>query len=416
MEKRTPFLSALMLLLVVVLALLSPSCNPVIPPTEIVPTKEPDVQLHFVGQRTSDAHDELIGYLLDQCGVTYELIEAVEYWPMLEARFAAGDPLDIIQVDAAHFPAYAARGSLLPVDDPAGSALDEFFEPLVRAFTFKDVPYGVPRDSDALVLLYNAERFEEAGLDYPHDDWGWGELKEFAWVLTEATGMAGFSVLAEPYYFYPFVLQAGGRFMADDFSDTWIDQGEAIDAGYFYTEARVEGWAITPEDSGAGWYGEAFARGDVAMVLGGTWMQSYLSEEFPDLAYGAVHVPAGPYGKVTVAFATAYAVSVNSAAPEAAWKAIDCLTNLDAQVLMLDSGVALPSRRYLEDHPYITDNPIARAVYSSLEFASPYGWGPYHYEVDEQIREALRRVYYEGWLVEDSFAVAAEEIRGIIWQ
>jgi multiple sugar transport system substrate-binding protein len=333
---------------------------------------------------------------------------------MLEARLAAGEAFDIIQMDTTHFPAYAERRYLHPLDYVAGPALDDFFESLVQAFTFEGETYGVPRDSDALVLLYNADRFAEAGLNYPNDDWNWDDLQQYGWAITESTGMAGASAPADPYYFRPTVLQAGGDIMSPDFSDTWIDHGEAIHAGHSYTGARAEGWAIIPEDSGASWYGEAFAWGDVAMTLGGFWMQGYLSGQAPDLVYGAVHVPSGPAGKGTVAFPSGYAVSANSPAPQAAWKAIDCLTSVDAQALMLDSGVALPSRRNFENHPYMADNPLARAVYTSLEFASPHAWGPHHDEIDAQIREALRRVYYEGWSVEDSFAVAADEIRAII--
>lgn len=428
MEKRTSFLSLLMSVLLVGLALFSSSCTPTAAPppetevvvtktpvTTIVPTKEPEAPVQFIGQTSSDAHDELLVYLLDQCGVIYTLVEPADYWTALELRLDAGVlSFDIIQMDTTHLPAYAERGYLSPVDDPARPALEGFFEPLVRAFTYEGEPYGVPRDSDALVLLFNPYRFDEVGLDYPHDDWTWGELQEYAKILTEATGMAGFSVPADPYYFRPFVLQAGGDIMSPDFSETWIDHQEAIEAGHLYTGAREEGWAITPGDSGASWYGEALAWGDVAMVLGGYWMQDYLSEQFPDLAYGAVHAPAGPYGKGTVAFPTGYAVPASSHAPGAAWEAIDCLTSVDAQALMLDSGVALPSRRGFQDHPYITDNPIPRAVYTSLEFASAHEWGPHHDELDGEIRAALTRVYYEGWSVEDSFAVAAKWIRGII--
>ena len=105
MKVRTSFLSVLVLLLVVVLALLSPACvspEPVTeapgtkrPPTEAVvtepvvtetvPTKEPAEKVYLVGQSSGEVRDELERYLMDQCGVTYDLIESAEYWPKMEA-------------------------------------------------------------------------------------------------------------------------------------------------------------------------------------------------------------------------------------------------------------------------------------------------------------------------------------------
>jgi len=127
-----------------------------------------------------------------------------------------------------------------------------------------------------------------------------------------------------------------------------------------------------------------------------------------------VHAPAGPAGEGTAAYASGYAVSAKSAAPQAAWQAVACLTSEEAQKAMLESGAALPSRRSFEGYPYLVDNPAANTFYSGARYASPYAWGPHHAEVAAVVGEALRRIYYDGWGVDESFYKAAEEIRAII--
>jgi multiple sugar transport system substrate-binding protein len=414
MKKRTSFLSVLMILLVVVLASVSPSCYTVT--TEVTqepPPTQPPAPVHLVGWRSSGAADDMQRYLLDQCGVTYQIIEA-DYWDTLQAMFAAGEEFDILYMNPANLPSYAQSGYLAPVDESAWITLDEFIEPLVKAFTFEGTPYGVPRDLDAQALFYNKDLFAQAELEEPNDDWTWEDLEKASWYIKDYTGANGFSVPASDYVFAPFVFQNGGWIMSEDYLETYIDSPEAIGAGEFYAKARENGWAVVPEDVGAGWQGEAFGRSEVAMMQEGYWAQSYLSEQFPNLNYGAVHPPAGPVDEGNLVWAEGYAVSAYSSSQPDAWKAIACLTSEEAQSLMLESGVALPSRWSFEGHPYFTDNPVANAVFGGAKDSSPYGWGPYHGFVVTVIEEALRRVLYDEQSVEESFWQAAEEIRGII--
>lgn len=385
------------------------------PPTKVEPTKEPQVQAHLVAWPYDGAEGEIEFDVLDQCGVTYNIVEE-DYWKRLQIMFSAGEQFDILYMNSTYLPSYAEGGLLDPVDDSAGIELDEFIEPLVQAFAFEDTAYGIPRDFDTLALFYNQDLFAELELEVPNDEWGWDELQEVAWFITDRTGVFGFSVPASDWVFSAFVLQAGSPIMSPDFSDTWIDSEEAVWAGEFYTGARWEGWGTIPEDVGASSQAEAFGRGDVAMMLDGSWRHSYLSEQYPDLNYGVVEPPAGPGGEGNLVFATAYAVSAKSYAPQAAWKAIACLTSEEAQTELLEAGVALPSRQYFAGHKLLGDNPVANVAFGHVEYATAYAWGPHHAEVAAAISAALLRVYHEEYSVEESLFQAAEEIRAIIWE
>jgi multiple sugar transport system substrate-binding protein len=374
------------------------------------------VEVRLVGWRSTDpVEDDLQRYLLDECGVTYELeTDYWEYWDKLLPILVSGEEIDILYMDTTYLPLYAQQGLLAPLDNAPGIEWDEFFYSLIKAFTFEGTIYALPKDLNTLALFYNRELFAAAGLEEPTNDWTWDDLREAALTITESTGVPGFAVSPSPFPFSVFVFQNGGLIMTEDFSDTWIDSPEAVEAGFFYTDARREGWAILPRDVGIDREDEAFGQYAVAMVLAGRYMISYLSDQFQDLDYGAVHPPAGPAGEGNMVSATAYAVSANSSAPQAALDAIACLTSEESQSLILESGVALPSRQSLAGHPYLEDNPAANAVFTGAEFAFPIGWGPRHEEVYHSIRIALELVYDEELSVDESLIWAAERIRSLI--
>lgn len=248
-------------------------------------------------------------------------------------------------------------------------------------------------------------------MEYPTNDWTWEDLEAAATAITDATGVAGFSVPADAGRFPIFAFQNGGQIMNEDFSDTLFDSPEAIAAGEFYTGAREEGWANVPGDVGRGWQGETFANGETAMVLEGGWMIPYLRDNFPDVSYGAVHPPAGPAGEGNLVFTVAYSVSVNSQNPAAAFDAVGCITSEANQTTVLTSGFALPSRASLQQHEYLASNPVANTIFTGAEFATPFMWGQQGASVNNAMAQALERVYLQGMSVEESFGIAAEEIR-----
>ncbi|MDQ7030590.1 MAG: ABC transporter substrate-binding protein [Ardenticatenia bacterium] len=329
----------------------------------------------------------------------------------------SGTEPDFYYMDIFQFPFFAEEGVLQPLDDymaEAGVSRDEFLDTLINAFTWNGQTYGIPKDFNTLALFYNKDLFDEAGVEYPTNDWTWDDLKAAAQAITEATGVAGFSVPADPGRFPIFVFQNGGQIMTEDFSDTLLDSPEVIEAATFYTGAREEGWAIIPQDVGVGWQGEAFGKGDVAMVLEGGWLVPYLSSQFPDRVYGAVHPPAGPKGEGNLVFTVAYSVSVNSDNPQAAFDAIACITSEENQLKVLESGFALPSRKALQDADYLNENEVAQAIFTGAEFATPFMWGLQGETVNNAMAQALERVYLEGMSVEDSFTQAAEEVRAAL--
>ncbi|MGQ9700641.1 MAG: ABC transporter substrate-binding protein [Candidatus Bipolaricaulaceae bacterium] len=348
--------------------------------------------------------------------VKYEPITE-EYWAKILTMVSAGTEPDIYYMDIFQFPFYVTKGVLLPLDElmaQAGVKREEFIDTLINAFTWEGKTYGIPKDFNTLALFYNKKMFADAGLAEPTDDWTWEDLKAAAKALSKpAENIYGFGVPPDPGRFPVFVFQNGGHIMTADFTDTLLDSPEAIEAAKFYTSFRAEGIGAIPADVGVGWQGEAFAKGNFAMVLEGGWLIPYLTKNFPEVEFGAVTPPAGPKGEGNLIFTVAYVISKNCKNPEAAWEVINYLTSLENQTTVLHSGFALPSRKALLEDPYLKENPVVAAIFRGAKFATPFMWGLHGADVNDQMGKALERIYLAGVSPEEALKDAAKNLREI---
>lgn len=390
--------------------------------TKVVPQERVEVRLS--GWASSPAETALLESLLYKFSlahpdivVKYEPITG-DFWQKIKTMVASNTEPDIYYMDIFQFPFFASKGVLVALDDymaQDGVKREDFIPTLINAFTYEGKVYGIPKDFNTLGLFYNKALFREAGLDEPTNDWTWDDLKAAAEELTDKdAGIYGFGTPPDPGRFPVFVFQNGGTIMNADFSDTTLDSPEAVAAAEFYTSFRKEGIGAIPADIGVGWQGEGFGKGQLAMVYEGGWLIPYLKEQFPDLEYGVVQPPAGPKGEGNLVFTVAYSISKNSKHPEAAWKVINFLTNEESQTTVLQSGFALPSRVALTESEYLKNNPNVKAIWDGAAYATPFMWGLYGSDVNDQMGKALERIFLEDQSPADSMKQAAEETRKII--
>jgi multiple sugar transport system substrate-binding protein len=114
----------------------------------------------------------------------------------------------------------------------------------------------------------------------------------------------------------------------------------------------VDGFAGPPSAVDAGWGGEAFGNGRVAMAMEGKGGINYLKEQFPDLKWGVAPLPAGPAGQATMAFTVCYGVAANAegATADAAWNLVNFLTGKEGgQVVAKTSFGVMPGRASAAD-------------------------------------------------------------------
>ena len=111
------------------------------------------------------------------------------YWDKLQTGIAGGAAPDVFAMDGPLFPDYQSRDVLLdlkPLIDRDGYDLSQLADQGVADFTTADGgQYGIPRDLNTIVLYYNKDMFDAAGIPYPDDTWDWAKLIEVAKQLTK---------------------------------------------------------------------------------------------------------------------------------------------------------------------------------------------------------------------------------------
>ena len=112
-----------------------------------------------------------------------------DYGTALQTDLAAGTVSDVFDVEFSNYASYQANGVLAPIE--VGNA-DAYRKSLLEAYSTDGTSYALPSSFSDVVLYYNADLFDAAGLDYPTNDWTWADEKAAAEALTNvATGQWG---------------------------------------------------------------------------------------------------------------------------------------------------------------------------------------------------------------------------------
>jgi multiple sugar transport system substrate-binding protein len=119
--------------------------------------------------------------------VSVEVSDWDSYWTKLKTLLAANTPPDIFAIDAPYYLDYQSKGVLRNLQsyiDADPSVFDGIYPQTLQAYQTADGYFGIPRDFQTIVLFYNKDMFDAAGLAYPTADWTWDDLRAAAQTLT----------------------------------------------------------------------------------------------------------------------------------------------------------------------------------------------------------------------------------------
>jgi multiple sugar transport system substrate-binding protein len=106
--------------------------------------------------------------------------DQAEYRRRLAAGFSAGTAPDVMLLNYRRFATFAGQGGLSRWDAylAQSTLLDEadFYAPVIEAFRFDGQLWCIPQNMSSLVVYYNQQLFDAAGLPYPADDWTWDDF------------------------------------------------------------------------------------------------------------------------------------------------------------------------------------------------------------------------------------------------
>lgn len=207
---------------------------------------------------------------------------------------------------------YAKNDVIIPLDDLLGDIIPGFEQGLMDSFRVDGTVYGIPKDYNTTVLFYNKEMLEAQGLAVPTT------MDEFLAAVEACTtdDVYGFGCASRINYLYPFIATMGADFVnADGSIDTEkLQSEEHKQALATFKELFDNEQATTPFLAGAGWDGELFGNGQVAMLYAGSWVTSVIT----DLEKGGVAPLPVQNGDYSMLFVAGWGITKQCENPEAA--------------------------------------------------------------------------------------------------
>lgn len=305
------------------------------------------VELTLMGWSSSTAENDALMAQVEAFqeanpNITVNVNLVPEYDPTIQAAFASGDPPNVFYVDSSKLPDWAEAGVLASGEGMIEN-LDDHYPSLLEAFTYEGTLYCPPKDFSIMALQYNKDMFDAAGLEYPTPDWTWEDLRSAAEALTgedeEGNTVLGLVTPANFERWLPFLYQAGGSVLNEDWTEVTLDSEEAREALEFYIGMVTDGIAGPPSMVDAGWGGEALGNGRVAMAMEGNWVITALLEQFPDINWGVAELPKHPDGgQATMVFTVCYGVAADNDHPEESWQLVNFLTGPEGSAMIAEQG------------------------------------------------------------------------------
>jgi multiple sugar transport system substrate-binding protein len=282
--------------------------------------------------------------------VKVEVSDWDSYWTKLNTLIAGGTPPDVFAMDAPLYLDWQSRGALLdlqPYIDATPGFLDGVYPQTLSAYKVGNDYYGLPRDFNTIVLFYNKDMFDAAGVAYPTADWTYDDLLKTAKTLTKDTNGDGkidqFGLWTDTWDMELLWSEAiwayGGEIINSDHTKTLIGEGGARDAWAYIDSLYKEG--VMPKPATAGEYGsDLFQSGNAAMTTIGHWaVPGYVQA---GIKFGVSPMPTGPAGRATSVNSAGFVMSKDSKNPDAAFSFIKFALSAAGQKRLAELGFAIP--------------------------------------------------------------------------
>ncbi|MEA2686530.1 MAG: multiple sugar transport system substrate-binding protein, partial [Actinomycetota bacterium] len=209
---------------------------------------------------------------------------------------SAGTPPDVVQ---GHAFAAASQGLAEPLDDLWQAHLDvgEFFPGAVEDVMWDGMRFGVPLDTNAMVLMYNIDHFRQAGLPDPKPTMSMEEFASIAAALSSPDGQRrALAIPTSGWWTYGWIRAYGGEIVQIDptgRASLTLDAPPVVSALSFLAGLINQKQAFPPQgsDSHSQDAFALFAQGLASMHTSGSWDIASIQKHDVRINYGVTLMP-----------------------------------------------------------------------------------------------------------------------------
>lgn len=339
-------------------------------------TTEEAVEITYANFNASGGNEETLQKMYEafheeypNITVNIETIGYDDYFTQMQTRVAGGTAPDCYELNIENFAAYANKGVLAEL---TGIDTSGYNATALNAFSVNGKQYGVPGNFSNVVLIYNKDLFDQAGVSYPTDDWTWDDAME-ACEKISALGDDIYGIYQPITFneFFKVAAQYGGGVLNADKTEFTINSEENLKAATMMI-SKVTDTNVQPTEAQMGGMGDwdLFESGRLGMIPTGIWAFNTFADAC-DFNWDICVEPGGTQ-KATHFFSNALVVNADSDKKEAAATWINWLASSDTSAQMrIDVGWDLPAisnEEVLSGYLKLTPPENRQAVFDSLNY------------------------------------------------
>lgn len=274
--------------------------------------------------------------------VDFESVAFSDIFLKYKTLIAGNTPPDVMSMNFDQAYSFASMGALEPLDSyikSSGLDTSTYYQATLDMFKVNGVQYSMPATFSDVVLFYNKDLFDAAGLSYPSKDWTADDLKAAAIALTKDTNGDGkIDQFGYEYPWYPIVLeQYNAKIWDPQTNKCTLNSDAGVKAIQTIVDSRYgsQPYAPTPDDLAQQGDWDMFMAGKLAMMPTGPWAVGTFNQKITSFTYDIADMPAGEK-QATHVYANSYAMSAGSKNKEAAWKFIEFATGPEGTKIRQD--------------------------------------------------------------------------------
>lgn len=351
--------------------------------------------------------------------------EQYQYTERLMVQAAARALPDVIHLDRNDVPLFARMGLLADIGPfiAGDTAFHEgdYFPELWEGCRSGNRVFAVPHNFSTLVLYYNRDQLDAAGIPPPDSTWTWDTLAAAAARLTRRdadSSVIRYGCLMQ-IAFAAMLAQNGGRVLNAAMDSCVIASPACARALAFEVDLSEKyrvSWSMLAQNMQ---WDDMFTGGRLSMIANGRWA---LIPYVRAMGEGAVDVAPLPRGSLRRGAVACHVmgVSAQSRRQEEAWEFVRYLVSGEGEAIVGEDGSAIPAlRRAAASDAVLRAGGVRGEVFiDELPGAAPWPFiqGPYlsGFALQSRFESAVRRVLLHQAAPLESLRMMEQEVNAQI--
>jgi multiple sugar transport system substrate-binding protein len=355
--------------------------------------------------------------------VVLESVPLSDYMTKLKTMIAGGNAPDVVSLNVENLASFASMGALTdlgPYIERDSYDMSQYYENTVRMHQFEGTQYALPASFSTVVLFYNKNLFDAAGIAYPDGTWDWNKLIEVGKALTIDNNNDG---IFEQFGFSPpwwplFLNLYDGSLVNADGTQCALTEPNAI-AGFqaMVDLSLVDKIAPTRGDLATQGDWDMFQAGRLAMFPTGPWAIAPFNN-ITTFVWDIADMPTGKQ-QATFLFGNSLGISAGSQYKDAAWEYLKFAAGQQGESIRQQAGYEIAPVKTVAETEFLASLegklPANGEIFmnaTNYAFLAPQH--PKWSELQDAIWPELELALLGDKTVEEAMASACEQVNAIL--